>query len=209
MSKWSTILRLGRNLVVNPATRSMGRAAVSPVRTLHTAGSAVKNATIGAGVGYVGWQALVNDKPVVRTVADVAIGSENVDRAVETASGVADRVGEAVSGTGEAIGNVADSVRQSGNALSGISDFMRNLNDGQGGNMFGNFLSNLLGANVSGMSMAGLLAAGLMIFGRTGFLGKIGGILLAMMLIGNNSNISQSPDGQQASPGQQPGGMRR
>ena len=66
-----------------------------------------------ACVRYVGWQALVNDKPVVRTVADVAIGSENVDRAVETASGVADSIGEAVSGTGEAIGNVADSVRQS------------------------------------------------------------------------------------------------
>ncbi len=209
MGKWSTILRIGRRAVDNPATRSIGRSVVSPAKTLTTAGSAVKNATIGAGVGYVGWQALVNDKPIVRTVADVAIGSDNVDAVVDTASNAVDKAGEIVRGTTEAIGNVSEGARQSTSVLGGISDFMHNMNGGQGGNMFGNFFSNIFSGNVSGMSIAGLLAAGLMIFGRTGFLGKIAGALLAMMLIGNNSRLTQATATAQATSEQQSGGMRR
>lgn len=209
MSKWSTILRIGRKVVDNPATRSVGRSVISPAKTLSTAGSAVKSATIGAGVGYVGWQALVNDKPVVRTVADVAIGSENVDAVVDTTSNVVNKTGELVHSTGEAISSVAEGARQSTSMLGGISDFMQNMTGGQGGNMFSNFFSNIFKGNVSGLSIAGLLAAGLMIFGRTGFLGKIGGVLLAMMLIGNNSRIAQSPVTAQVTPEQQSGGIRR
>ncbi len=209
MSKWSTILRIGRKAVDNPATRSLGRAVVSPAKTLSTAGSAVKNATVGAGVGYVGWQTLVNDKPVARTVADVAIGPENVDAVVDTTSSVVDKAGELVRGTGEAISNVAEGAKQSTSVLGGISDFMQNMTGGQGGNMFSNFFSNIFKGNVSGMSIAGLLAAGLMIFGRTGFLGKIGGVLLAMMLIGNNSRLAQTPATAQSASEQQSGGMRR
>lgn len=209
MSKWSTILRIGRKVVDNPATRSVGRSVISPAKTLSTAGSAVKSATIGAGVGYVGWQALVNDKPVVRTVADVAIGSENVDAVVDTTSNVVNKTGELVRGTGEAISSVAEGARQSTSMIDGISDFMQNMTGGQGGNMFSNFFSNIFKGNVSGLSIAGLLAAGLMIFGRTGFLGKIGGVLLAMMLIGNNSRITQAPVTAQVAPEQQSGGIRR
>lgn len=209
MSKWSTILRIGRKVVDNPATRSVGRSVVSPAKTLSTAGSAVKSATIGAGVGYVGWQALVNDKPVVRTVADVAIGSENVDAVVDTTSNVADKAGDLIRGTGEAISNVAEGAKQSTSMLGGISDFMQNMSGGHGGDMFSNLFSNIFKGNVSGLSIAGLLAAGLMIFGRTGFLGKIGGVLLAMMLIGNNSRIAQTPVAAQVAPEQQLGGLRR
>lgn len=209
MSKWSTILRIGRKVVDNPATRSLGQSVASPAKTLSAAGSAVKSATIGAGVGYVGWQALVNDKPVVRTVADVAIGSDNVDAVVETTSNAVDKAGELVRGTGEAISNVAEGAKQSTSMLGGIYDFMQNMTGGQGGNMFSNFFSNIFKGNVSGLSIAGLLAAGLMIFGRTGFLGKIGGVLLAMMLIGNNSRIAQTPVAAQVAPEQQSGGLRR
>lgn len=209
MSKWSTILRLGKSVVSNPATRSVGRSVVSPVRTMQAAGTAVKTATIGAGVGYVGWQALVNDKPVARTVADIAIGEKNVDSVVETTSAVTEKVGDIAKSTGEALGSVSEGVRQSGSVLDGISSFMRDMTGGQGGNMFSNFFSNIFKGNVSGMSIAGLLAAGLMIFGRTGFLAKIGGALLAMMLIGNNSRISQPRTSQPAAPEQQSGGMRR
>ncbi len=209
MSKWSTILRLGKNVVNNPVTRSAGRSIASPAKTMQTAGTAAKTATIGAGVGYVGWQALVNDKPVARTVADIAIGEKNVDAVVETTSAVTEKVGDIAKSTGEALGSVSEGVRQSGSALGGISDFMNGMSGGQGGNMFSNFFSNICNGNVSGMSIAGLLAAGLMIFGRTGFLGKIGGILLAMMLIGNNSRISQAQASQPVAPEQQSGGIRR
>lgn len=74
--------------------------------------------------------------------------------------------------------------------------------------MFGNFFSNIGKGNVSGLSIVGLLAAGLMIFGRFGWLGKIGGALLAMMLIGNNSRVAQVQEHPQADNRQQ-GGRHR
>ena len=68
------------------------------------------------------------------------------------------------------------------------SDFLiDNLFGGNGGNMFGNFLNNLTSGNISGWGIGALIAASYMIFGRTGLLGKIGGALMAMMMIGNNS----------------------
>ena len=56
--------------------------------------------------------------------------------------------------------------------------------------MFGNFFRNLGQGNVSGLSIAGLVAAAFLIFGRFGWLGKIAGAFLGMMLIGNNAGIS-------------------
>jgi tetrahydromethanopterin S-methyltransferase subunit B len=200
MGKWSAILRAGKYVVDNPATRSVGRAVTSPARSLATSGAALKTATIGAGVGYVGWQALVNDKPVARTVADVAIGEKNVDTIVGKTSDIADS-------TGEAISNVSNSASNANSALNGISDFMRNVSGGEGGNMFGNLFSNIFSGNVSGLSIVGLLAAGLMIFSHTGWLGKIGGALLAMALIGNNSKRVVTP--QISTETQQSSGLRR
>lgn len=71
MGKWSTILKGGKYVINNPATRSLGGAVIHPQRTLAGAGKALKSATVGAGLGYLGWESLVNDKPVVRTVADI------------------------------------------------------------------------------------------------------------------------------------------
>jgi len=58
--------------------------------------------------------------------------------------------------------------------------------------MFGNFLDNLVHGKVSGLSIGALIAASYLIFGRTGLLGKIGGALMAMMMVGNNSQ-KQAP----------------
>lgn len=69
----------------------------------------------------------------------------------------------------------------------GVSSFLGNTFGGNGMNMFGNFFSNLFSGRVSGMSIAGLLAGAWMMFSRFGMWGKIGGALLAMMMIGNNS----------------------
>jgi hypothetical protein len=203
MGKWSSILRAGKAVWSNPVTRSMGQTIASPARSLANAGTAIKTATVGAGVGYVGWQALVNDKPVVRTVADVAIGEKNVDTIVDKTSGVAE-------GASNAISNVSQTASNATNAFSGISDFMRNMTGGGAGNMFGNLFSNIFSGNVSGMSIVGLLAAGLMIFSHTGWLGKIGGLLLAMTLIGNNSrSMQQTVATPSLAENQQSSGMRR
>ena len=101
---------------------------------------------------------------------------------------------------------------------SGMSNFLRGIFSGNGGNMIGNFFSNLGKGNVSGLSLAGLVVSALLVFGRFGWLGKIAGAVLGMMMIGNNANMSQMLGGQrqapqiaQAEPQQQTsgGGMRR
>ncbi len=58
--------------------------------------------------------------------------------------------------------------------------------------MIGNFFSNLGKGNVSGLSIAGLVVSAMLVFGRFGWLGKIAGAVLAMMMIGNNSRVSQN-----------------
>ena len=68
---------------------------------------------------------------------------------------------------------------------------MGNLANGNGANMFGNLFSNIFSGKVSMMSMLGLVASALLIFGRFGWLGKIAGALLGMLLIGNNSRVVQ------------------
>ena len=60
--------------------------------------------------------------------------------------------------------------------------------------MFGNFFRNLGQGNVSGLSIAGLVAAAFLIFGRFGWLGKIAGAFLGMMLIGNNAGVFRTPE---------------
>ena len=74
MAGWSRILGFGKKLVNNPVTRSMGGAVVHPQRTLAGFGHATKTAVVGGGMGYLAWENIVNDKPVVRTVADVLVG---------------------------------------------------------------------------------------------------------------------------------------
>lgn len=44
------------------------------------------------------------------------------------------------------------------------------------------------------MSIAGLIAAAFLIFGRFGWLGKIAGAFLGMMLIGNNAGVFRTPE---------------
>ena len=161
-------------------------------------------------MGYLGWEALVNDKPVVRTVADIAIGKDNVDAVVETTGNAVDSVQEAVRDVKESVSGLNGTVQQANSTFGGISEFLKNVCGGNGADMFGNFFSNIGKGNVSGLSIVGLLAAGLMIFGRFGWLGKIGGALLAMMLIGNNSQVAQvqAQENQQADNRQQ-GGRHR
>ena len=85
--------------------------------------------------------------------------------------------------------------------------------------MFGNFFRNLGSGNVSGLSIAGLVAAAFLIFGRFGWLGKIAGAFLGMMLIGNNAGVVRTVPSETVSRTQTPtlspeeqaqsGGMRR
>ena len=211
MGKWATILGYGKRLVNNSATRSLGGAIVHPQRTLAGLGHATKTAVVGGGMGYLAWENIVNDKPVVRTVADVLVGEENVDKGVEMAGQAAEKMEQAVGQAGEALQGVKEGVSTMNQTWGGIGTFLGNLTGGNGLDMFGNFFSNLGKGNVSGLGMLGLVASALLVFGRFGWLGKIGGLLLGMMLIGNNSRIEQTHlVGQTPQEGQErQGGMRR
>ena len=211
MSGWAKILGYGKKLVNNSVTRSLGGAVVHPQRTLAGFGHATKTAVVGGGMGYLAWENIVNDKPVVRTVADVLVGEENVDKGVEMAGQAAEKVEDAVGQAGEALQDVKEGVSTLNQTWGGIGTFLGNLTGGNGLDMFGNFFSNLGKGNVSGLGILGLVASALLVFGRFGWLGKIGGLLLGMMLIGNNSRIEQTHSAGQSPQEKQErqGGMRR
>jgi len=196
MGVWSTLLKYGGKAAkgVGTATaatgKSVGKAVLHPSQTLRGAGQAVKTATIGGAVGYVGWEKLTTDKSVVRIVSDAVIGELATNTLAETADGVRELTGKA----GEAIGSVSGAVTGIDNKLNGVSNFLRQASGGGVMDMFGNFFRNLGSGNVSGLSIAGLIAAAFLIFGRFGWLGKIAGAFLGMMLIGNNAGVLRTQE---------------
>lgn len=221
MGVWDSILKYGGKAMkgVGTATaatgKKMGNAALHPSQTLRGAGQAVKTATVGGAVGYVGWEKLTTDKSVVRIVSDAVIGELATNTLAETADGVRELTGKA----GEAIGSVSGAVTGIDNKLNGVSNFLRQASGGGVMDMFGNFFRNLGSGNVSGLSIAGLIAAAFLIFGRFGWLGKIAGAFLGMMLIGNNAGVFRTSVPESVARGQSPsvpveeqnhsGGMRR
>ena len=156
--------------------------------------------TVVTGVAaYAGWDKLTNPDESIGTAVGKTLrdgvegvggfahdtvngftGEKTVEQVRDTATSVVSDLQGAASETKGLLGTIGDSLR-------GISSFLGNLFGGNGGNMFGNFLSNLTSGNISGWGIGALIAASYMIFGRTGLLGKIGGALMAMMMIGNNS----------------------
>ena len=208
---WSTFLKTTGKYVLKggrATVESAGSAVIHPQRTIKGLGTAAKTAAVGGGMAYVGWEKLTTDKSVTRIVGSV---SNKVDTAIEGVNDLKEKVGETVSTMNEAMTDV-------NSKWSGMSNFLRGIFSGNGGNMIGNFFSNLGKGNVSGLSLAGLVVSALLVFGRFGWLGKIAGAVLGMMMIGNNANMSQLLGGQrqtpqiaQTEPQQQTtgGGMRR
>ena len=199
MGVWDSILKYGGKAMKGASkataatSKSMGNAILHPSQTLRGAGQAAKTATLGGAVGYVGWKKLTTDESVARIVSDAVIGKQATDT-VGAVSGINSK-------------------------LDGVSNFLHETANGGGMNMFGNFFRNLGQGNVSGLSIAGLVAAAMLIFGRFGWLGKIAGAFLGMMLIGNNAGIFRTPEAGSVQREQTPtvpveeqthsGGMRR
>ena len=164
--------------------------------------------SIAGGIGaYAGWKMLDNKenaqinsndktfgthfgettKDAVNKVADFAhdavngfTGDNTVEKVTDTATTTLDNLNQNVSETKGLLGTIGDS-------LSGIGKFLGNIFGGSGMNMFGNFFRNIASGHISGLSIGALIAGGYLLFGRSGILGKIGGALLAMMMIGSNS----------------------
>ena len=195
---WATLLKAGLKFMGSGAkatAKTVGHTVLHPQQTIKGMGTATKTAAVGAGAGYVAWEKLTTDKSVARIVGDAVVGSDTIDSVGEKVEGV----GNAVSSLGEtasnAMNSVSDAVNGANSNLNGINNFLGNMSGGNGGNMFSNFFSNLFSGNVSGMSMLGLVASAFLIFGRFGWLGKIAGVLLGMMMIGNNASLNQALGG--------------
>ena len=195
---WATVLKAGLKFMGSGAkatAKTVGHTVLHPQQTIKGMGTAAKTAAVGAATGYVAWEKLTTDKSVARIVGDAVVGSDTIDSVGEKVEGV----GNAVSNLGETASNAMNSVSEAvggaSNNLNGISNFLGSMTNGNGGNMFSNFFSNLFSGNVSGMSMLGLVASAFLIFGRFGWMGKIAGALLGMMMIGNNATLQQTMGG--------------
>ena len=195
---WATVLKAGLKFMGSGAkatAKTVGHTVLHPQQTIKGMGTATKTAAVGAATGYVAWEKLTTDKSVARIVGDAVVGSDTIDSVGEKVEGV----GNAVSNFGETASNamngVSEAVNGANNNLNGISNFLGSMTNGNGGNMFNNFFSNLFSGNVSGMSMLGLVASAFLIFGRFGWMGKIAGALLGMMMIGNNATLQQTLGG--------------
>lgn len=183
MGKWKTLARVVTYPVAHP---------------MRTGGALWKGATrtaVGTGAGYVGWEMLTGDKSAARVVGEAVLGEDGTDVLAGTVRGTAELMEKGSRQLEEATA----SLDRASQGMNGISTFLGNVFGGNGGNLFGNFLDNLTSGKVSGLSIAGLVGAAALIFGRTGWFGKIAGGLLAMMLIGNNARIQQQ--GNQVSAG--------
>ena len=159
---WASLLKAGGK-AVTWAGKNAGKALLHPQQTLKGAGTALKTAAVGGGLGYVGWKKLTTDESVVGIVSDAIIGEKATQKVSDTVSGAVDGIRDlkdSVSGMSERVSSAAGNVDSK---LNGISSFLSDVSSGNGGQMLGGFLQNLTGA------------------------------VLAMMTIGNNSRRELSP----------------
>ena len=184
-------LRVGSRATKATVT-TMGSAVLHPQQTLRGMGTATKSAVVGGSLGYIGWEKLTTDKSVAGIVSDAVIGEKTTDKISDTLTGIGDGVRDikdSVNGLSNGVNGAINSVDSK---WEGMSGFLRALFSGHGGDMLANFFSNIGKGNVSGMSIVGLIVSALLVFGRFGWLGKIAGAVLGMMMIGNNSSLSQT-----------------
>ena len=143
--------------------------------------------SMGTAVGKTMRESVDGSGGFVHDVVNGFTGKNTVEEVKDTASSVLDS-------TTSTLGDLKDTVTESkgllgtlSDSLKGIGTFLGNVFGGNGMNMFGNFFNNMASGKVGGLSIGALILGAYMIFGRTGMLGKLGGALLAMMMIGGNS----------------------
>ena len=80
MGIWSSIASAAKNQAVRKVGRFVTYPIVHPGRTLQGAGAATKTAVVGGGMGYLAWESIANDKPVVKTATEVLVGEETAEK---------------------------------------------------------------------------------------------------------------------------------
>ena len=190
---WASLLKLGTKAAkwigkgAAATVETTGKAVLHPQQTLKGAGTALKTATVGGALGYVGWQKLTTDDSVVGIVSDALIGKENTEAIGNTIQETKEDIRDLKDSVSNMSNTVSSTMGNVDNKMNGISEFIGGVTFGNTGNMLGNFADNLLQGKVSGLGIMGLVLSSFLLFGRFGWMGKIAGAVLAMMMIGNNS----------------------
>lgn len=170
-------------------------------------GANARGVALLGGGSYLGWNKISTGK---------WLGEDNtLSKIGNLADGTLDAANKVVSGANKVMDKVESSapgmINRTGEALSGGVGGLVGGGQGEGllGNMFGG-VSNLLGGLFNGGTgnLLGLVAAGFMLFGNFGWMGKIGGMLLAAlslgMFSGNQQQVApQLAQGQQQAVGAQ------
>ena len=196
---WASLLKAGGKAVkwagrgAGKVLETGGKAILHPQQTLKGAGTALKTAAVGGGLGYVGWKKLTTDESVVGIVSDAIIGEKNTKKVSDTVHGAVDGIRDLKDSFGGMTERVSSAAENVDGKLNGISSFLSDVSSGNGGEMLGGFLGNLAHGNVSGLGIMGLALSAFLVFGRFGWMAKIAGAMLAMMTIGNNSRRDLSP----------------
>ena len=196
---WASLLKAGGKAVkwagrgAGKVLETGGKAILHPQQTLKGAGTALKTAAVGGGLGYVGWKKLTTDERVVGIVSDAIIGEKNTKKVSDTVHGAVDGIRDLKDSVGGMTERVSSAAENVDGKLNGISSFLSDVSSGNGGEMLGGFLGNLAHGNISGLGIMGLALSAFLVFGRFGWMAKIAGAMLAMMTIGNNSRRELSP----------------
>ena len=195
MSFWSSLLRYG-----GTAARSLGKATGQ-------AGKSAGHAVLHPSQTLRGAGQAMKSAAVGGAVGYVAWEKLTTDKSVARivsdamiGESATDTVVESVGDMKEKAGEAMDSVSATADRWNDIGNFFQGIFSGNALDMFGNFFGNLAKGNVSGLSLAGLL--------------------LGLMLIGNNSNVrgqdgtsragaAQSREDGQEESQEQSTGMRR
>jgi len=194
MSIWSSIARRAGRIITYPVTHA-GTA-------VQAVGKTTKTAVVGGGLGYMAWESVVNDKPVVRTASDILVGKETTEKVSDVVTGTVDGVGKVVTGAGNLVEDAGNMLSETNNSTSGVGKFFQGLFTGNGLGMIGDFFQKFGKGKISGLSLAGLIGAAILSFGRFGWLGKIAGAFLGMMIIGNNWNMNKVMGGESQQTGE-------
>lgn len=172
----------------------------------HIAMHPIKSVKVGA-VAYGGWQLVANNKPIVDSVKDYGgwlvekiAGEDRKKTYLQTA----DDVKNTVKGAGDKIRSVGDDVADAtkesvdkikdagGEVIDNVRGSVNGVSGGDSMSKMGGFLGNVTSGNINGLSVIGLLLSAYMLFGRTGILGKVGGLLMGMLALSSSLSPSVS-----------------
>lgn len=165
--------------------------------------------------GYAAWQLGENKKPVFDSLREFSgmvvgalfgeerkriwmnTGKDFISRIKNVGNNIREWSDDVVDATKESVGKIKDA---SGEVVGNFHGSASGMSDGNSVSTLGNFLGHVTSGHISGLSVVGMLLSAYMLFGRTGILGKVGGLLLGMLALSSSlsPSVSQSQPLQQS-----------